>query len=143
MIFALIALFIIQFFKIDHSNPAVIQENDFIYLTKPPQPIQAMLKNACYDCHSDETKYPWYTDYQPIGWWVKGHIKGGKKHLNFSRWGTYQSEKRNFKIDECIEEIKENHMPLKSYTWTHDDAKLDENQKKQLITWLQTIMVLK
>jgi hypothetical protein len=139
LIAALIALVIIQFISIDKTNPPVDASQDFASLTNPPSAILEDLKSACYDCHSHETTYPWYTNIQPVAWWVKGHIKGGVKHLNFSIWDSYSDKKKAHKIEECIEEIEERHMPLKSYTWTHADAKLDDTQRQELIQWFKTL----
>ena len=139
LIAALIALVIIQFISIDKTNPEVIVDQDFINITNPPAKVASMLRNACYDCHSHESVYPWYTNVQPVAWWIKGHIKGGKQHLNYSEWGTYTEDKKSHKIEESIEEIEANHMPLKSYTWTHSDAQLSHRDREELIQWLKTL----
>ena len=139
LIAALIALVIIQFVSIDKNNPPVDAKQDFATLTNPPAGVLENLKTACYDCHSHETTYPWYTNVQPVAWWVKGHIKGGVKKLNFSIWDTYSEKKKNHKIEECIEEIEELHMPLKSYTWTHSDAKLSHADREELIQWFKSL----
>lgn len=132
-------LIIIQFFPISQENPEVNQAKDFIRLTSPSAEIATMLKSACYDCHANTTEYPWYTRIQPVGWWLKGHIKGGRKHLNFSTWGDYNPKKRAHKLEECIEFVEEGWMPLKSYTWTHKDAKLSSAQSEQLVTWFKSL----
>jgi len=130
LIAALIALVVIQFISIDKTNPPVDAAQDFVTRTNPPASVLKNLKSACYDCHSHETSYPWYTNIQPVAWWVKGHIKGGVEHLNF---------KKAHKIEECIEKIELRHMPLKSYTWMHSDAKLDNTERDELIMWLQSL----
>ena len=139
LLIALAALVIIQFFSIDKTNPPVDTSLDFIQNTNPPTEVANILKTACYDCHAHTTEYPWYTNIQPVAWWVKGHIKGGVKHLNFSIWDSYSDKKKAHKIEECIEEIEERHMPLKSYTWTHSDAKLDDAQRAELIQWFRSL----
>lgn len=130
-------LVILQFFRIDKTNPPLDQPNDFITQTNPPQEIAALLKDACYDCHSHETKYPWYTNIAPVSWWIKDHIDEAREHLNFSIWGTYEAKKRAHKLEECYEEVEEKHMPLKSYTWMHPEAKLDESQRSKLVKWFK------
>lgn len=134
----LASLIIIQFFRIDKSNPEYDIKNDFITIHSPPENVQAILKNSCYDCHSHETKYPWYTNIAPVSFWVKGHIKGGKQHLNFSDWGTYTAKKADHKLEECVEEIKSN-MPLKSYTWVHGEAKLTDTERQEMADYFQSI----
>ena len=98
-----------------------------------------MLKNACYDCHSNNTNYPWYDRITPVNFWVQGHVDHGKGELNFSLWSTFSPKKKIHKLEECIEMIEEDEMPLESYTIMHGDAKFSEIQKKELINWLQLV----
>lgn len=131
-------LIIAQFFKIDRSVPEVSSQLDFTAITSPPQEVIIMLKDACYDCHSYETKYPWYFDVAPVSWYLKGHIRNGRKKLNFSTWGTQDPSEQRHNVEDCIEVVQENRMPLKSYTWTHSGAKLSQNQRTSLINWFKT-----
>ena len=136
---ALSLLIIIQLVPMDKTNPIIDSSQDFAMLTSPDEHVLEKLKAACYDCHSHESTYPWYTNIQPLGWWVRGHIKGGRQHLNFSPWGSYSLDKKDHKIEECIEELKARNMPLKSYTWVHPDARLTEADIEMLTNWLSTI----
>lgn len=97
--------------------------------------IESILQKSCYDCHSDYTIYPWYSNIQPIGYWLNQHIEEGKAELNFSIFGTYKKKKQLHKLDECIEMIEENQMPLVSYTLIHQKAKLTLEEKLLLIRW--------
>lgn len=133
----LAALVIMQFFRIDKTNPAFEKENDFIAQLNPPAEVASLLKVACYDCHSYESAYPWYTNIAPLSFWIKGHINEGRGHLNFSEWATYKKSKADHKVDECIETIEEKSMPLKSYTITHGDARLSKEQRALLVDWLK------
>ena len=136
--YLLIVVFIIlQFFQIDKTNPPVDESQDFIKMYNPSPEIAAKIKASCYDCHSNESSYPWYTNIQPVGWWVKNHIDEGKHHLNFSEFGTYSAKRQSHKMEECYELIEENEMPLKSYTIAHQDAVLDDATKEQLITYFK------
>ncbi|MBO4233397.1 cytochrome C [Riemerella anatipestifer] len=128
---------ILQFFQIDKTNPAVNQGMDFTQIKKMPESTAKLLRNACYDCHSNETKYPWYTNIQPVAWLVKEHIDDGRKHLNFSTFATYSPEKQAEKIEESIEEIEKGGMPLESYLLAHPEAKLSDNQKQELVSFLK------
>lgn len=130
-------LVIIQFFRIDKINPAIIEENDFIIIANPPENVAKIIKTSCYDCHSNETKYPWYTNFAPLSWWIKHHIDEGRDELNFSEWGTYKEKRKNHKIEECIELIDEDEMPLSSYLITHSDAKLTDDDKRSLLEWFK------
>ena len=103
----LLGIFILmQFSQIDKTNPPIDQKLDFIEITKPSEEIATMLKGACYDCHSHQVKYPWYTNIAPISWWVKGHIDNGVIELNFSEWGNYRVSKANHKLEESFEKVE-------------------------------------
>lgn len=104
--------------------------------------VKNILKESCLDCHSNKTEYPWYADIQPIEFWLSRHINEGKKHLNFSEFKIYSINKQYHKLEENIEMIKEDKMPLKSYTYfgLHPKAKLSEEDKNSLIHWSMSIM---
>ncbi|MBD3724550.1 MAG: heme-binding domain-containing protein [Flavobacteriaceae bacterium] len=133
----IIAFVALQFFQIDKTNPPIDESQDFIKIHNPSPEIAEQIKASCYDCHSNESQYPWYTYVQPVGWWVKNHIEEGKHHLNFSEFGTYSAKRQSHKMEECYELIEENEMPLKSYTIAHQDAVLDDVTKEQLITYFK------
>jgi len=133
----LVALVIMQFFPIDKTNPPVDSTKDYITIAQPPANIANMLKAACYDCHSHEVKYPWYTSVAPVSWWVKGHIDHGTKHLNFSIWGDYSAKKAAHKIEECVEFVEETKMPLLSYIIAHPEARMSEEERAQLVAWFR------
>lgn len=129
------ALVIIQFFGIDKTNPPVNAGEEFMALAEPPADIAKLLKDACYDCHSHETEYPWYTNIEPVSWWIAGHINEARGHLNFSKWGAYDAEKMAHKAEECGEEVEKGKMPLKSYLPMHPEARLSDAQRKRLSSW--------
>ena len=132
-------LVIIQFFRIDKENPAVNSDMDFVVLSRAPQDMQKLLKTSCYDCHSNETVYPWYSNVAPISWWVKDHINDARGHLNFSIWGEYEEKRKDHKLEEIIEEVKEHEMPLKSYLIIHSESKLDDTKREELTSWIQSL----
>jgi len=129
----------IQFFRIDKTNPEFNITNDFIEITSPPEEIVALLKSTCYDCHSNETKYPWYSNIAPISWWVKDHINEGRDEMNFSEWGAFKLKRKDHKLEEVAEMLEKGEMPLDEYTWTHSEAKLTQEQKIQLIAWFKAM----
>lgn len=129
-------LVIAQFFQAGKTNPPV--ESDFIQATNPPPAVAQMLKDACYDCHSNETVYPWYTYIVPLGNWIKGHVNEGREHLNFSTWNAYSAEDKAEIFEESAEEVAEGKMPLGSYTWTHSKARLSDSQKKEFAEWFNS-----
>ncbi len=98
-----------------------------------------LLKNACYDCHSNDTKYPWYAQVAPVSLWINGHIKGARGKLNFSTWQQYDTETQKHKLRESAEEIRDGHMPPKSFKFMHSGAKMTDNQAEDLAVWLESI----
>lgn len=141
LLIVLVVVFgVIQFFRIDKTNPPVNVKMDIFTMHEASSEVKSAIKSACYDCHSNETKYPWYSNVAPVSWWLKNHIDEGREHLNFSEWGTYPLKKRNHKLEECKEEIEEGEMPLSSYTITHGDAKLSVEQKELLESWFKSLI---
>jgi hypothetical protein len=130
-------LVVLQFFQIDREDPQVDPSKDFLKLAQPPAEISQMIQSACYDCHSHETHYPWYTYINPVGWLVKNHIHEGREHLNFSLWTDYSADKRAHKLEECYEEIEKGEMPLKPYALVHAAANLSKEKKEKLINWFK------
>ncbi|MBI2518063.1 MAG: heme-binding domain-containing protein [Opitutae bacterium] len=119
-------------------NSGAIDGPAFIGRQHPvPAEVEAVLAKACYDCHSNQTRYPWYAEVQPVGWWLAWHVNDGKKHLNFSEFGSYAAKRQAKKLKEVAEEVADNGMPLPSYTWTHRDAVLTDAEKKLLTDWVR------
>lgn len=134
-IVVIVILVLMQFKRIDKTNPAYNEAEDFITITQPPAEIATLIKAACYDCHSHQAKYPWYSNVAPVSWMVAHHIEEGRQHLNFSTWATYPEKKADHKLEECVEEIEEGNMPMKPYVIMHSEAKMTDAQKSALITW--------
>lgn len=99
--------------------------------------VNEIMKDACYDCHSNRTNYPWYAEIQPIGWWLNDHVEDGKRHFNFSDFTRASIARQNHKFEEVIETVEEGEMPLPSYTWLgmHPKANLTEAQRTEIINW--------
>lgn len=134
----LVFLFLlIQSIRIDKTTQPINPTTDFISLTSANTDVANLLRIACYDCHSNQPTYPWYTNIAPVSWWVKHHINEGSHHLNFSEWGTYSEKRKNHKLKECIEMVEEGEMPMSSYTIMHSEAKLTEAQKLQLVEFFK------
>ncbi len=132
-----VILVVIQFFRIDKTNPAYNEADDFINIAQPPLEIATLIKAACYDCHSHQSKYPWYSNIAPISFMLQHHIEEGRQHLNFSMWGTYQEKKADHKLEECVEELEEGNMPMKPYIIMHSEAKMTATQKVTLEKWFK------
>jgi hypothetical protein len=135
----LVLLIAIQFFRIDKTNPPAGSSADFMALTHPPASIAGLLKESCYDCHSNTTSYPWYTNVAPVSWWIKSHIREGRRHLNFSNWSNYSEAKADHKLEECVEMVEEGEMPMISYTLLHPKGKLSKEQQAQLAAWFNSL----
>ncbi len=135
----LIIIISIQFIPVSLNQSDSFSKDDFIVVTKAPLNIASILKNSCYDCHSNHTKYLWYDKIAPISWWVAGHINQAKEELNFEEWAAYSLKKKKHKLEEIVEKTQEGHMPLKSYLWMHGDSKLSEIQLKELKSFINAI----
>jgi hypothetical protein len=101
-----------------------------------PQNVQDVLKTSCYDCHSNDTRYPWYSFIQPGAWWMAHHIEVGKKNLNFSEFGIYSKRKQQNKLRSIVNRIEDKTMPIGAYIVMHDDAKLSKDKKALIVEWV-------
>jgi hypothetical protein len=120
------------------SATAPFTGKDELPVLYPPSPeVRQMLATSCYDCHSNQTHYPWYAEIQPVGWWLANHIKDGRRHLNFSEFGTYPRKRQLKKLEEIGDEVRDHAMPLSSYTLVHRDAKLTAAQITALARWAE------
>ncbi len=135
---ALASLVIIQFFRIDKVQPPIDSSVDFLENTSVSEVEASLIKNACYDCHSHEVKYPWYANVAPVSFWVKGHVDNGVKKFNFSEFGSYTQKKANHKLEECVEVLEDKRMPLKSFTWLHPEARLSGEARQSLIDFFNS-----
>jgi hypothetical protein len=132
----IIGLFlIIQFIRPDKNRGEVYSANDISHSVDVPTGVKNILEKACNDCHSDNTNYPWYTNIQPIGWWMNHHVEEGKGELNFSQFNTYKLRRKLHKLEEIAEQVKEGEMPLNSYVIIHKEAALTVDEKQKLIQW--------
>ncbi len=132
------ALVTVQFFR-PAKNIAPTTGDDFIGLYRPPTEVEQTLRVACYDCHSNQTRYPWYAEVMPLGWWLDDHIVEAKKELNFSEFGSYRIRRKFRKFEEMAEQVKLEEMPLASYRAIHFDASLSAAQKEGFIAWVESM----
>ena len=107
----------------------------FTNMYNVPNHVQAILETSCYDCHSNNTRYPWYAKIQPGSWWMASHIKKGKEELNFSDFEKYSKRRQLSKLKAIAGSVKDETMPLPSYTWMHGKAKLSREDKDVLVNW--------
>ncbi len=127
--FIVFLFLVLQFFSPKRTNPPVTQE------IQAPENVQRILQKACYDCHSNQTHWPWYSKIAPVSFLVERDVQQGRKHLNFSEMDKIPAQKLNKVFDEIAEEVEEGEMPLKIYLWLHADARLTPAEKQLLINW--------
>jgi len=139
LIVLLIVFVLIQFIRPAKNKSAVISSNDISTKYPVPDSVHQILKVACNDCHTNNTRYPWYAEIQPVAWWLNNHIKDGKRGLNFSEFTTYRIKKQFHRLDDINEMVKKNEMPIGSYTIIHKDAILTGRQKLILANWTEAL----
>lgn len=131
LIGVVILLVVIQFVPVKKDNPPGVRD-----ITWDSPQTKSLARRACYDCHSNETTWPYYSKIAPVSWFLSSHVHEGRRHLNFSQW-TYPRDREARKARSMIKQIKEGEMPLDSYLWMHPDAKLTDAEKQQLIAGIE------
>lgn len=139
LIVLLVAFVIIQFFPIDKTNPPVTKGMDFLISKQTPEPIAQKIRNSCYDCHSNESRYPWYAYVQPTAWLLKKHIEDARTKLNFSTFATYEPKRQAHKLEESAEEIENGNMPMESYLLGHPEAKFSPEDMKMVVDYFKKV----
>lgn len=137
---SLLAIFLIlQFFRPERNTGSTTLPTDITAVATVPPDVQQVLARSCYDCHSNNTKYPWYMEIQPVAWYLADHIKEGRRELNFNEFGSYKTKKQLHKLQEIAKEVKKGDMPLSSYTLIHRDAGLSEAERALIIGWADSL----
>jgi len=138
MLAVLLSVAGIQIIQPNKNNSERDAGSSFVNEYDVPDSVNRILKAACFDCHSNRTRYPWYSHIQPFGWLLARHIKRGKSNLNFGEFNNYSDRRKISKLKEAANQVRDNEMPLSSYKWMHKDARLSKTEKEILIHWLQT-----
>ncbi len=133
----LVILIIIQFVQPVRNKGGLAMPNDISKVIDMPNNVQGILKKACYDCHSNNTNYPWYTNIQPLHWFMNYHIQSGKEELNFNEFSSYTPRRQQNKLRAIENSLRDGTMPLSSYTLIHRNAILNEAEKTLIIKWVQ------
>ena len=136
----LIALIAIQFFHPKKNIHEGDQPNAISKKFQVSADVKTILDKACMDCHSNNTRYPWYNNIQPVAWWLNDHVIDGKKELNFDEYINKRPRFQYRRMEQTIDLVKKREMPLDSYTWIHKDAILSEEEKTKLFDWAQSVM---
>lgn len=139
LLLLLLVFVIIQFFKPAKNISATASTANITDYYTTSDEVKTLLKDACYDCHSNNTEYPWYSNIQPLSWVLSNHVVKGKKKFNFDDFMNYSQKRKDHKLDELVDEIKEGEMPLKPYSLLHKEARLTDVQKQQIIDWANNV----
>ena len=129
----------IQFVRPARNVAAAPSPDDITARYPTPPAVKQLLAVACYDCHSNTTRYPWYADIQPVAWWLAGHVNDAKRRLNFSEFAAYAPKKAVVKLEDLVDQVNEGEMPLPSYRLGHADARLTPEQRKLLADWADAV----
>ncbi|MGB8706026.1 MAG: heme-binding domain-containing protein [Gillisia sp.] len=138
----LVILVLIQFYRPEKNKSDTVPTTDITMVTNMPPDVKKTLQQACYDCHSNNTVYPVYYNFEPIAYWMANHVEDGKRHLDFSEWGNYSDKKKADKLNHAIKMVKNHKMPLDSYTWMHPEGKLSESQITGFTNWAKQYMAV-
>lgn len=134
----ILILLVLQFFRPDQNNAALDPGLDMLTLVSPPDEVAELIRNSCYDCHSNRTAYPWYSRISPVSWYLDRHIRGGKEEVNFSVYGELgKADKIGLFADFC-DVLDAGTMPLRSYTMLHMEARLSQEDRALLCEWSET-----
>ena len=139
-LWVLVGFVVIQFIPVDRSNKPVVKTQNFVDIYQTPQKVQELLKNSCYDCHSNETNFPNYAYVAPISWSIKNHINEGREHLNFSEWAGFNKDLKKNMLESTVADLKQNRMPLQGYIAQHPKARLSDAEKVVIVDYFEEIL---
>ncbi|MGY8915097.1 MAG: heme-binding domain-containing protein, partial [Flavobacteriales bacterium] len=111
ILLVLLVVFVgIQFFPISRNQSDIVPKTDFMVVNDVPKQVESIIKTSCYDCHSNNTEYPWYNKVQPVAWFLEDHVAHGKEELNFNEWADFSSRRKNSKLKSIISQIEDGEM---------------------------------
>ena len=139
IIILLVAIVVIQFIPVDRNQSDNVPKTDFMLVNDVPSDIKNKLQVSCYDCHSNNTQYPWYSKVQPVAWFLEGHIKEGKAELNFNEWDSLSNRRKKSKLSSIIKQIESGEMPLTSYTLIHKEAIFSEEETQKVVKYMENL----
>jgi len=130
----------IQFIPIQRNKSDIVSKDDFIRIYNPPLSVKSILETSCYNCHSNNTSYPWYSYIQPVGMFLQSHIDEGLSELNFSEFNSYSSRMKNLKLNSIVNQVKDEKMPLPSYLIIHKEAALSKSEREELTLYINSLL---
>lgn len=138
LLILIVALFVgVQFVRPARTNPAIDQTQTIHAQLQITPQVAAILGRSCQDCHSNSTRWPWYSNVVPASWFLVDHVDEGRQHLNFSEWGKLEKREVDKKLEEMCEEVTDRVMPIDTYTWIHRSARLSDAEIKTLCDWTE------
>jgi hypothetical protein len=126
-----------QFIRPERTNPPVDPAIGGLQQLHADPAVEKLLRVACFDCHSHETEWPWYSSVAPSSWLVARDVKAGRKHLNFSLWGKYSQDRKLVALKDIMEQVSSGEMPYPPYVLLHSGARLDSSSRSTIVTWAQ------
>jgi|CXWL01.1.fsa_nt_gi hypothetical protein len=135
----LLTLIAVQFVRSPRNTGVAEGPSSIVATHQVPAEVRGILSRACYDCHSNSTKYPWYAAVQPAGWWLNRHVTQGRAELNLSEFAAYSRKRAVRKLNQMADEVRERHMPLKSYRLLHGEAKLTDADIALVSNWAEDL----
>jgi len=130
---------VLQLFNEERAPYKAPNEKDLFAQLDENKALQTLIVKNCYDCHSMQVKYPWYSSVSPLSWWIQDHIDHGREEVNFSEWADYPTDKQQHYAEEAIELVEENEMPLPSYAFIHRHANLSNEDKAAILGFFKMI----
>lgn len=131
----IVTLIVLQFFRPEKNQGDIRQDNDLLLVASVPDTLAEILLNACYDCHSNHTEYPWYSRISPVSWYLYKHIQDGKEELNLSEYGVLDKAEKIGALSDIYDALEAGTMPLKSYLLIHQDARISQEEIDALLDW--------
>jgi hypothetical protein len=131
-------LVIMQFFRPERNTGELRQANDILVALRVPDSLSVILENSCFDCHSNHTRYPWYSQIAPVSWYLARHIRHGRDQLNLSEFGQLEKSRKIGALSDICEMVEAGSMPLKSYLIIHRDARISEKEAEAICDWLES-----
>ncbi|RZN83358.1 MAG: hypothetical protein EVB11_05230 [Winogradskyella sp.] len=135
----IVLFFLMQLYRPNKNDSNYIAANDFLEISVAPTDIKTLIRNSCYDCHSNRTNYKWYDNIAPLSWWIDKTVEKGKVAINFSEWENTDAQKRLSFLSASVFDIKTDRMPTTDYLKLHPSAKLSNKEKMKIISWINNI----
>ena len=139
LLIGVVLVAIAQFIRPAKTNPAIDQSLALESHVSVDPKVAAILDRSCADCHSNKTRWPWYSNVAPVSWFVIDHVNHGRSHLNFSEWGSYDKSKQRKLLEGTCELVREDGMPLASYLPLHPEAKISDEDKRTICDWVNKV----